>query len=360
MVIGAVIIILGLLASRILFWKFPFLREEEVASSSLKLSVIIPARNEAANIPLLLGDLKKQEWPPLEIIVVDDGSTDETAKIANALGAQVIIIKDKPDDWTGKSWACHCGVEKAKGQVLLFLDADVRLSPKGLIKLVQTYEQEGCALSLQPYHQLKDRYEHFAIFFNIILLGANGLGMANSKSIGLYGPVTLMALTDYRAFGGHEAVKTIVLEDLALGMKMQEAKIPYKLFLGDKDVSFRMYAGGFKDLYNGFMKNFATGATTTPLSRLVLVILWMGSLSILPVHLVVSAILGTGSWLLIDLVFYLAWVLELRRVGSQVGAFDWWTVVFYPLYLSVFLVVFLFSFLKKIFGIKTTWKGRRV
>lgn len=226
MVIGAVIIILGLLASRMLFQRFPLLKEISTDTKEIKLSVIIPARNEAANIPLLLGDLKNQELPPLEIIVVDDGSTDETAKIATAFGAQVIVIKDKPDDWTGKSWACHCGMKAAKGQVLLFLDADVRLSPKGLAKLGQTYQQEGCALSLQPYHKLKERYEHVAIFFNIILLGANGLGMPGSKSIGLYGPVTMISVQDYRAFGGHEAVKSIVLEDLALGMKMKEAKIP--------------------------------------------------------------------------------------------------------------------------------------
>ena len=198
------------------------------------------------------------------------------------------------------------------------------------------------------------------MFFNIILLGANGLGMPNSKSIGLYGPVTLISPEDYYAFGGHASVKTIVLEDLALGMKMQEAGIPYKLFLGDRDVFFRMYSGGFRDLLNGFMKNFATGAATTPLNRLILVFLWMASLSILPVHLVIAGFYGSLLRMFVDVFFYLIWIFELRRIAKQVGNFDYWSIVFYPIYLVIFLSVFLLSSLKKAFGIKTNWKGRKV
>ena len=126
-----VVIFLGFGASALLFWRIPRLPRGG-KPSPLRLSIIIPARNEAKTLPLLLQDLQTQDFAPYEIIVVNDDSQDETESVARAYSATVLSIRDKPAGWVGKCWACQVGAEAATGDSFLFLDADVRLSPDGL------------------------------------------------------------------------------------------------------------------------------------------------------------------------------------------------------------------------------------
>ena len=99
-----VIVLCGFAVVGLLFYHVPKLRIENGQNVEFpKLSVIIPARNEEDNLPLLLTDLARQSYRPLEIICVDDGSTDETARIAESFGIKVISLRDKPEGWTGHS-----------------------------------------------------------------------------------------------------------------------------------------------------------------------------------------------------------------------------------------------------------------
>jgi cellulose synthase/poly-beta-1,6-N-acetylglucosamine synthase-like glycosyltransferase len=118
----------------IAFSRMPFLqREAKVGSGGLypRLSVIIPARNEADNLERLLRSLEQQSLRPDEVVVIDDHSVDQTASLAQSLGATVIRAPDLPAGWLGKSWACWLGAQKAKGEVLIFLDADVFFGKRG-------------------------------------------------------------------------------------------------------------------------------------------------------------------------------------------------------------------------------------
>ncbi len=101
------------------------------------LSVIIPARNEAHNLPTLLGSLAAQSVRPCEILVVDDGSTDRTAEVARELGARVIASEPLPEGWRGKTWACHQGAQAATGELLCFVDADTWFEPGGLARILR-------------------------------------------------------------------------------------------------------------------------------------------------------------------------------------------------------------------------------
>ncbi|MHB1154538.1 MAG: glycosyltransferase family 2 protein [Eubacteriales bacterium] len=203
-----IIIVLGLLFSALLFFRYPELGNPGKKNGLFKLSVIIPVRNEEKNLPLILNDLLKQTEFIYEIICVDEGSVDKTAKVARSFGVTLITPPEKPDCWTGKSWACHNGAKEASGEIFVFIDADVRLSPDGINRLIRTYEDNGCVLSVQPYHKMYKRYEQLSVFFNLIQTAANGLTFfIKNKHIGLYGPVILIGRTDYYKIGGHASVR---------------------------------------------------------------------------------------------------------------------------------------------------------
>ena len=143
-------IFVGFITFYYLFYKFPMLdsdkNDEEIIKK--KISIIIPARNEEKNLPNLLKDLQNQKYKVHEIICVDDGSTDSTAEIIKENGAKYLNIKDLPDGWKGKTWACQNGAKVATGDLLLFIDADVRFSSDALSSLVNHYEKKGNPISI--------------------------------------------------------------------------------------------------------------------------------------------------------------------------------------------------------------------
>ncbi|NTW71670.1 MAG: glycosyltransferase family 2 protein, partial [Eubacteriaceae bacterium] len=158
MTIDSSIILVGLIFSVLLFSRFTLLGIGNIKDQSIKLSIIIPARNEEKNLPLLLDDLKNQTSKIHEIICVDDESDDDTAKMASFYNIKLISLKNKPEGWIGKSWACQKGADAADGDLFLFLDADVRLSSFGINKLLHAYEVNRCTISVQPYHKTEKKY----------------------------------------------------------------------------------------------------------------------------------------------------------------------------------------------------------
>ena len=278
MILNIIEVFAGLIISLLLFYRFPVLKKITDLKRPYKVSVIIPARNEEKNIPLLLQDLMKQTYSAYEIIGVDDCSVDNTAKIISSYGVSLLSIKDKPEDWTGKAWACEKGAESASGDLLLFLDADVRLQPLAISKLISTYVENQCVISVQPYHKTEKKYEQFSLFFNLIQIAANGTSsFFKFKNPGLYGPVILIDRDTYQGIGGHISAKSSIVDDLALGEKLTQKGFSFKLFLGENDISFRMYGDGFKKLLQGWTKNYATGALKTPPLLFLMVFLWITS-----------------------------------------------------------------------------------
>ncbi|NCB06522.1 MAG: glycosyltransferase, partial [Clostridia bacterium] len=286
-----IVILLGFCAVALLFWRIPHLPRTS-ATKPLKLTIIIPARNEEQTLPLLLQDLKRQRYVPHEIIVVDDDSDDKTASIARENGATVLSLHNKPSDWVGKSWACQQGARAATGDSLLFLDADVRLSAEGLGRIVAAHEATG-VISVQPYHAAQRWYEQNALVFNLVQIGANGSALPRRADLGLFGPVILLSRADYDQIGGHESVKSAIVEDMALADQLRRAGIPFQIFVGDADVSFRMYPAGICSLWQGFSKNLATGAAKTPAWLFFLVVLFIASITSVPLNL--SYALAGGS-----------------------------------------------------------------
>jgi 4,4'-diaponeurosporenoate glycosyltransferase len=359
-IIELIIVFIGLAVTPILFYRFPRITTAKSDNCLPKLSVIIPARNEEKSLPLLLEDLRGQSCKPFEIICVDDESSDATAQIAESYDARVILLKSKPDGWVGKTWACQNGANAAEGELLLFLDADVRLGEDGIQRLLQSYSDQNCTISVQPYHCTETWYEQSSLLFNLLQIAANGTALPKPFDIGLYGPIFLISIDEYKRIGGHESVQDSIVEDMALGQRLKEAGIPYRLFVGDPNISFRMYNGGIRSLFQGWIKNIATCAMKTPPALFWMVFFWITSMTSVSIHVVIFAASDNMPWLILYSALYVVWLTILHILSKKIGRFRLLSIVFYPVLILVLFVILSVSLFKKIFGLKVIWKGRSV
>ena len=328
-----------------------------------ELSVIIPARNEEVSLPQLLASIRRQHTAPLEVLVVDDGSSDRTAEIARDYDCTVVEAGPLPEGWLGKPRACWVGAAQAQGSRLLFLDADTTLAPDGLERLVEAHRLHGGLVSVQPYHRMERGYERLSAAFNLLLvagLQTRSPFARTTVSRGGYGPCMLCSRADYFAVGGHRAVADTVLEDVALAQLMQRHGIPLNGYMGLGTVSFRMYPGGVRQLIDGWSKNMSAGVRTTPPMVVLGIVLWFAGAILSLRFIVEGALLGFVHLAAVGLVGYGAYVAQLRALLSRLGNFGILTALLYPAHILFFAGVFLRSIATAAVGGTVAWKGRRV
>lgn len=344
------------------------------------VTVIVPARNEATNITGLLEGLCDPDQPaspPDLIIVVDDHSTDDTAALARRYqGVEVVAAPPLPDRWTGKSWACSTGAQHRAHtappqppgasealpadepeDVLVFLDADVRLDRAALAQVVARRDAHGGLVSVQPWHRTRRWYEQLSCLFNVVAVMGTAAG-ARSGPTGAFGPVLVTSRADYDRIGGHATVRSQVVEDLAIAQRYLDADLPVQVFRGGETIQFRMYPGGLRQLVEGWTKNFATGAGSTRMLRLAATVWWITCLSTAAFALedAVRGDLPVG----VGISLYLAFVVQLLVMFRQVGSFGVLTAALYPIPLVFFLLVFLRSLWRTHVRHNVTWRGRAV
>jgi len=346
-----------------MMWKiqYPTNREESHIDGA-GVSIIIPARDEEMRLPLLLQSLEKQTVRPGEVIIVDDGSQDKTADVAVAHGARLIMAEEKPPGWVGKSWACWRGAGEAVHPILLFLDADVILTDDGLENVLATFESEQKTCAVQPYHIMKKPYEFLSAFFNIIVaagLGAFTMAGKKIRSTGMFGPCMVCSKEVYFQAGGHESVRTEVVEDIALGKVFRKAGFEFTLFGGRGSVNFRMYPEGFRSMVEGWTKSMGAGAGTTAFFPLMLSILWMsGGTAAFILILRVALLSQTIQVAALSSGIYLLYTMQILWMLRRIGNFGILTCLFFPVHLMFFHIIFIRSFLLTLFKKEITWKGR--
>jgi 4,4'-diaponeurosporenoate glycosyltransferase len=337
--------------------------DTHAADGSTRISVVIPARNEAASLPALLRSLSAQTCEPAQVIVVDDQSTDATATIAEAAGATVLRSTAIPEGWIGKPWACAQGAAIATGDVLVFLDADTVASPDFLRRLTLLVRNSRGLVSVAPYHEVRRPYELASALFNLVALmgvGASSL-RSNARMIGAFGPCIAMRADDYSTIGGHAGVRCDVLEDMALARACSEHGLPVLNVVGGQDLKYRMYPRGFSQLVEGWSKNFAAGARSTPVLRMLAIVAWMSGLieSGLVTSVGIVSMFGGGagmSWP--HALFYVLFALQLwsmlRRLGN-LGA----VAIVHPVAVVAFLGICAHSAILQRRG-AVTWKERTI
>lgn len=236
---------------------FPVLRRE--FGRSRTTSILVPARDEEHNLRrTLLGFLKQ---PAAEVLVLDDGSRDGTAEVVRHLSKvdprlRLVEGRPRPEGWIGKNWACHQLALEAAGDWLVFCDADVKLAPGALPALWRQVDaQSADVFSVFPRQEaatLGERIlvplidENLLAFLPRILLDlpVPAAAVANGQLIAF-------SRKAYETVGGHTAVASEIVEDLALGKAARRAGLKLGLALGGDLVRARMY-----DSYDATVRGF--------------------------------------------------------------------------------------------------------
>ena len=241
------------------------------------VSLVIPARNEARNIRRCAESALASSYPRLEVIIVDDHSTDDTAAIAEELATRdsrlrVITPPALPDGWFGKQWACAAGADEARGELLGFMDADTWQSPDLVTRIVSAMRARGSdLLTVAGMQELGSFWERLIQpqIFAIMLQRFGGTELVNgSRSASqkiANGQCIWVRRDAYDALGGHAAVKHEVAEDVALAQRWFRAGRTVTLVLGLSQLSTRMYTS-LRELIEGWGKNiYAGGRKAMPL-----------------------------------------------------------------------------------------------
>ena len=337
------------------------------------VSVILPARNEAHNIARCVSSILSTTYPNLELIVVDDSSTDETAAIAREAAAgdpraRVITSPPLPDGWFGKQWACATGAKVARGSVLQFTDADTVHAPDLVARSTNAMRGARAQLfSVAGSQELGGFWEKVIQpqIFTILSMrygGTESITEATSVSDKIANGQCIFVTHDsYNAIGGHGAVRSSVAEDLMLAQRFFAARKRVVLMLGVNQLSTRMYAS-LGEIIAGWRKNvFAGGLDSVPFGRIgrtffPLVLLLPPLMQLLPVLVLTLGAFGHATpsmmlWAAISTVATLIWWLV---VYVTVGESPLYGLV-YPLGALVLLYIFVTAVIR---GRRVTWKGR--
>ncbi|MBN1176928.1 MAG: glycosyltransferase [Dehalococcoidales bacterium] len=205
-------------------------RTSRVPAGAPMISVMIPARDEAANIGNCLESLRKQDYPNYEVLVLDDNSSDNTSEIVGEIAAQdqrVRLFRGKPlpDDWAGKPHACYQLAQEARGDWFLFVDADTTHAPYMLRSVLSlAIKLKTSLLSGFPRQLANSLPQKIAIpvLYFVILSWVPLWWLHRSRkprpSLAI-GQFLLFSRESYWRIGGHEAVKARILEDVWMGVE---------------------------------------------------------------------------------------------------------------------------------------------
>jgi len=330
-------------------------RPERAQDGALDLAVIVPARNEAEMLPGLLASLAAQTEAAEEVVVVDDDSTDATARVVEQAGVRLLTAPPRPEGWNGKQWACHVGLEATTAARVCFLDADVELAPDALARVAATVAACGGLVSVQPWHRTGSPVEGLSLFPNLIsMMAVDAFGPLGGRiaPTGAFGPVLAATRADHLRAGGHEAVRSVAMEDVALAGSYPRAGLPVTVLAGRDVATFRMYRGGLPSIFEGWVKGLGSGARRVRPLTLLAVGAWISGMVSVPLNLLTRPLLGAALWV--------AYAAQLAWLGRRIGRFPVWTFALFPLALAFFLVVFTRSMAAALLHREVTWKGRRL
>lgn len=291
----------------------PRLEEVPPADGDDRLvSIIVPARNEAENIGTCVATLLDSNYARREIIVVDDHSTDGTPDIVRILAkrgegmVKLVESAPLPEGWVGKCWACWQGYQAARGDVLLFTDADTRHDEALLSHALGALNQSGAALvSVAPRQLMQGFWERTVLphIFLLIYTRFRDLERVNRtrnpRDVIANGQFLLFPRAEYEALDGHRAVKGEVVEDLRLAQRVVQAGHRIYIARADRLMETRMYSS-LSAIVEGWSKNLATGSRSTVDGWLRPVLPWLAGVLLILLWVVPPVLLGLALFGFVD------------------------------------------------------------
>lgn len=268
--VALALVIIGLTAlSNVIF--FPRLGQKPPTNSIAqpRVSVLIPARDEAVVITATVAAWLTQTYPSFEILLLDDQSSDGTAELARRAAAgdsrlRVIPGRPLPPGWLGKNWACRQLSEAATGELLLFTDADVRWNPDALTMLVADRSRLAAdMLTVWPTQQAVTWSERLVVpLMALAIIGYLPILAVHYLPWPIFaaanGQCLLFTRAAYERVGGHQAVAGEVVEDVVLARRIKAVGLNLRMVDGNRLVTCRMYEG-WSQVRDGFAKNILSG-----------------------------------------------------------------------------------------------------
>lgn len=282
--------------------------DNSLDSSFPKVSVIIPAYNETDNIHDCVMSILSStnlESDKLEVWVVDDQSTDNTLIIINTLKEKLNdprlkilqgLPRPSPKRWKGKNWACVQAAELAKGEFLLFIDADVRLKYGAIETVIQTAKLENVdLLNCIPAlicSSLSEWLIQPLMFINLVVsLNSGEVKNPRTKTSFAFGSFMLFSRSSYEQIGGHRAVANEVAEDVALARLIKHNGLKIKYALGANLAKIRMYRN-WATLWEGWTKVLYSGSQRSWVLMVSLALVMLNIYSVPWLMLIIVAIKG--------------------------------------------------------------------
>lgn len=365
LVLTVVLAVLGLVLVITLYNALtaPLLSRPPLLQAAPLVSVLVPARNEAENIAACLAGLQQQRYAQFEIIVLDDNSSDVTAALAADLAARDSRIRlisgaPVPAGWTGKNWACHQLSKHARGEILIFTDADCRHSAEIIAATVAWMQK--CRLGLltafsqQITLSLPEKlvvpviymlvYSYLPLWLTYYSKSP-ALAAANGQWLAFTRPA-------YDRLGGHAAVATEVVEDVELSRRAKRFGEKILVLAGNDAVQCRMYQS-WRGVWEGFSKNAFGLAGHQTIPFFVLLLLLFG-VHVLPFVLIWLPPLAKLAALGIAMNLALRLVLAVKYKQPVLSG-----ILLHPVAVVLTLLIGLNSY-RWYRGGKIVWKDRRV
>lgn len=329
------------------------------------LSVIVPARNESATIATVVGSILATTYRPFELLVVDDRSTDDTAAIVERYTAdarlRLIPGEELPHGWYGKPWACFQGYRQARGDLLLFTDADTRHQPELLAHAVGALLTEGAGLvTVSPVQRCVTFWERIVMpqiwFLLALRYSPSSVNRARkARDVIANGQFILTTRQAYEAAGTHQTVRHEVAEDLALAQTYLRRGLKLHFAFAERLMETRMYQG-LAHLIEGWSKNIYLGGRRSfpdeplrralvPLMLVLAMLYWL----VPPVVLVAAVVLPQPSHLL-----------PAALLATTLSTL-FWTLICYGMGIPAFygLGYPLGALMTLYIALRSTWRGSR-
>lgn len=346
-----------------------------------RISVCIPARNEERSIARCINSILDQDYPNLQILVLNDRSTDSTAAILKKLQDKrsehftVLQGEAKPEHWLGKPWACHQLSQAAEGDMIVFADADTWFAPDSISRVAGAFRERSLDfLTVWPQQRLESFWEKMIIplvyYALLSILPARFVYQiprifpgALRRQLSSYfaaacGQFLVFTREAYEKIGGHRSVRQQVVEDVALAKKIRRSGMRMRMYEGVATVNCRMYTSE-DEIESGFRKNLFAGFGF----RLTLFIL--AGLLHLCVYVLPFVLLPIAIWDGLPVLAFLAGLAIFIILAHRLALAIWfnWNPLYgflHPLSVLWFQKLAVKTIYDRWTGRKVTWKQRPV